>query len=143
MISFSLICLMLYYAIHRHMRILLHILIRSPVSRMLTSSRQLFRNYLQRRFLAKIPFTYHLKFYRHRREKHTYKIQWSGTPSSMLRFLPSSPHSLHQICLRHLLPAREIPSCNLRIDLYSGVGRDEMICHSTSASYTQMNRSRS
>ena len=103
---------------------------------------QLFKHCDKSKLLAShVKFTYSgdllQKFHLlslHRQEKHTSKIQWSKAPSSMLRFLPSSSNSLHQIRLRHLLSAREIPSCNLRVDLYSGVGWDEMFCYSTSAS---------
>jgi hypothetical protein len=51
-----------------------------------------------------------------------------GATILMLRLLPRPPDRLEQIRLGHLLPTREIPSGDLRIDLHARVGRDEMVC---------------
>ena len=48
------------------------------------------------------------------------------TSSLMLRLLPSPPHSLNQLLLRHLLPTRKIPRRNLRINLHPRIRRNQM-----------------
>ena len=44
----------------------------------------------------------------------------------MLSLLPRPPNRLHQIALGDTLPARIIPSCDLRVDFDTAIGRDEV-----------------
>lgn len=49
------------------------------------------------------------------------------TPLSMLSLLPRPSNRLNQIALGNALPARIIPSRDLRVDLDTAVGRDEVL----------------
>lgn len=44
----------------------------------------------------------------------------------MLSLLPRPPNRLHQIALSDTLSARIVPGCDLRVDLDTAVGRDEV-----------------
>ena len=46
---------------------------------------------------------------------------------SVLSLLPRPPNCLHQVALGNTLPARIVPSCDLRVDLDTAVGRDEVL----------------
>ena len=45
----------------------------------------------------------------------------------MLGLLPSSTDGLHEIGLCNLFTAREVPSSNLRVDLYARIRWKEMV----------------